>query len=97
MKRRRLPSYAVEAYDILREAATQIDEKHQEISPETARSALEDADEEFTTGDIDHTLDLLYNRGEIYHVNDQIRFTDSEEFDRKYHDDDDSDKSASPP
>jgi hypothetical protein len=88
MKRRRLPSYAVEAYDILREAATQIDDKHQEISPETARSALEDADEEFTTGGIDHTLDFLYNRGEIYYVDDQIRFTDPEEFDHKYHDGD---------
>jgi hypothetical protein len=88
MKQRRLPSYAVKAYDILREAATQIDDKHQEIAPEAARSALEDTDEEFTTGDIDHTLDLLYNRGEIYHVDDQIRFTDPEEFDRQYHDDD---------
>jgi hypothetical protein len=82
MKRRRLPSYAVEAYDILREAATQIDDKHQEILLEVARSALEDADEEFTTGDIDHTLNLLYNRGEIYHTNDQIRFTDSLSFAR---------------
>jgi hypothetical protein len=92
MKRRRIPSYAVEAYDILREAATQTDDKHQEISPDAARAALEDADEEFTTGNIDHTLDLLYNRGEIYHVNDQIRFTDPGEFDRKYHDDNDGDE-----
>jgi hypothetical protein len=89
MKRRRLPSYAIEAYDILREAATQIDDEHREISPDAARSALEDADEESTTGDIDHILDLLYNRGEIYHVNDQIRFTDPEEFDRRYHDNND--------
>jgi uncharacterized FlgJ-related protein len=88
-RRRRLPSYAIEAYDLLREAATQIDNEHQEISPDAARAALEDADEEFTAGDIDHVLDLLYNRGEIYHVNDQIRFTDPEEFDQRYHNDTD--------
>ena len=44
-------------------------------------------DDEFTTGDIDHILELLYNRGEIYPVNDRFRFTDPAEFDRRYHDD----------
>ena len=76
MERRRLPSYAVEAYDILRDAAPEANDGRREISPEAARVALEDTDEEFTPGDIEHVLDLLYNRGEIYHVNDQIRFTD---------------------
>ena len=88
MERRRLPSYAVEAYDILREAAPETDDGRREISPDAARAALEDTDEEFTPGDIEHVLNLLYNRGEIYHVNDEIRFTDPEEFDQKYHDDD---------
>ena len=46
-------------------------------------------DDEFTTGDIDHILELLYNRSEIYSVNDRFRFTDLAEFDRRYHDDDD--------
>jgi hypothetical protein len=91
-RRRRLPSYAIEAYDLLREAATQTDEEYQEISPDAAREVLEDTDEEFTTGDIEHVIDLLYNRGEIYHVNDQIRFTDPEEFDRRYHNDNDDDE-----
>ena len=89
MERRRLPSYAVKAYDILREAASDADDGRREIAPGNAREALEDTDEEFTPGDIEHVLDLLYNRGEIYHVNDQIRFTDSKEFDQKYHEDDD--------
>jgi GT2 family glycosyltransferase len=88
MERRRLPSYAVEAYGILREAAPEADDGRREISPDDAHAALEDTDEEFIPGDIEHVLDLLYNRGEIYHVNDQIRFTDPEEFDQKYHDDD---------
>ena len=85
---RRLPPYAVDAYDILR-AAAQTDEtdEQKEISPEAARTALDDADDEFTTGDIDHVLELLYNRGEIYPVNDRFRFTDPAEFDRRYHDD----------
>ncbi|EMA54388.1 hypothetical protein [Halococcus salifodinae] len=91
MERRRLPSYAVEAYDILRDAAPEADDGRREIPPEAARTALEDTDEEFTTGDIDHVLDLLYNRGEIYHVNDQIRFTDLKEFDKKYHDNEEED------
>ena len=91
-RQRRLPSYAIKAYDLLREAATQTDEEHQEISPDAAREVLEDTDEEFTTGDIEHVIDLLYNRGEIYHVNDQIRFTDPEEFDRRYHNDNDDDE-----
>ena len=42
-------------------------------------------DDEFTTGDIDHILELLYNRSEIYPVND--RFTDPAKFDRRYHED----------
>ena len=88
MERRRLPSYAVEAYDILREAAPEVDDGRREISPDAAWAVLEDTDQEFTPGDIEHVLDLLYNRGEIYHVNEQIRFTDPDEFDQKYHDDD---------
>ena len=44
-------------------------------------------DDEFTTGDIDHILELLYNRSEIYPVNDRFRFTDPAEFDRRYDDD----------
>jgi len=59
------------------------------IASDAARTALDDADDEFTTGDIDHVLELLYNRGEIYPVNDRFRFTDPAEFDRRYHDDDD--------
>ena len=89
MERRRLPSYAVKAYNILREIAPEIDDGRREISPDAAREALEDTDEEFTPGDIEHVLDLLYNRGEIYHVNGQIRFTDPEEFDQQYHDEED--------
>ena len=92
MERRRLPSYAVKAYDILREAAPETDDERREISPDDAREALEDTDEEFTAGDIEHVLDLLYNRGEIYHSNEQIRFTDLEEFDQKYHDDKEDDE-----
>ena len=52
----------------------------------SARTALDDADDEFTTGDIDHILELLYNRSEIYPVNDRFRFTDLAEFDRRYDD-----------
>jgi hypothetical protein len=86
MDQRRLPSYAIEAYDTLREAAPEADNGRQEISPDAANAALEDTDENFTSGDIKHVLDLLYNRGEIYHVDGQICFTDPEEFDQKYHD-----------
>lgn len=87
MERRRLPSYAVEAYDILRETVSSPDENIDKasISPEAAKDALADADQEFTDGDIEHVLELLYNRGEIYYVNDRIRFTDAEDFDRRYH------------
>ncbi|WP_273837422.1 hypothetical protein [Halococcus sp. PRR34] len=88
IERRPLPSYAVEAYDVLREAAPETDDGRREISPDAAWAALEDTDEELTDGDIEHVLDLLYNRGEIYHVNEQIRFTDPDEFDQQYHDDD---------
>ena len=85
MERRRLPPYAVEAYDILCEAAPEADDGRREITPNAAKAALEGTDEEFTPGDIEHVLDLLYNRGEIYRVDDQIRFTDPKEFEKKHH------------
>lgn len=94
IERRRLPSHAVQAYDILRKAAPEVDDGRREISPDAARAALEDTDEEFTPSDIEHVLDLLYNRGEIYHVNDQIRFTDPDEFDQKYHEEESDDSTS---
>ena len=57
------------------------------IASDAARTALDDADDEFTTGDINHILELLYNRSEIYPVNDRFWFTDPAEFDHRYHED----------
>lgn len=88
MERRRLPPYAIEAYDHLREMAAETNDEQRAIPTDVARAALENADEPFITGDIDHVLDLLYNRGEIYRIDDQIHLTDPKEFDRQYHDDD---------
>jgi hypothetical protein len=72
--RRRLPEYAWDALDILWAEAKRHDATG--FSRETAHSLLADATElELTGTDIDHTLDLLHQRGELYPVEGRLKIT----------------------
>jgi hypothetical protein len=87
MDERRLPQYAVAAYRALRRAVEESKDDPEGISVERARTVLSEDDSTATNADVEQVLDLLRNRGEIYLVEDQLRLTDSEEFDRRYGDD----------
>lgn len=72
--RRRLPKYAWDALDILWAEAERQD--CMSFSRETAHSLLAtDTELDLTDNDIDHTLDLLYQRGELYPVEGQFKIT----------------------
>ena len=87
MNRYHLPSYVVKAYNVLYRAASEADDKHLEISTDAAQTALEDAGQDLSHDEVEHVLNLLCNCGEIYRVNNQIRFTDPEKFSHQYIDD----------
>jgi hypothetical protein len=72
--RRRLPQYALDALETLWVEAERQDCTG--FSRETAHSLLaDDADLTLTKTDIEHTLDLLYQRGELYSVEDIFKIT----------------------
>lgn len=88
MYERRLPSYAVEAYEALRQAVADSDHDREGIPTERASAVLAEHDSTELDADVEQVLELLQNRGEIYLVEDQLRLTDTEEFDRRYGEDD---------
>jgi hypothetical protein len=71
---RRLPEYAWDALELLWQEAERQDCTG--FSRETAHSLLADeAELTLTETDIEHTLDLLYQRGELYSVDNIFKIT----------------------
>jgi hypothetical protein len=90
MDERRLPQYAVAACGALRRAVEESNGDREGIPVERARAVLAGDDSTVTDADVEQVLDLLRNRGEIYLVEDVLRLTDTEEFDRRYGESDDN-------
>ena len=71
---RRVPSFAIEALDALREPVTASDGG---LPIAEATELLAD-DERVTEADAEYALDVLQNRGYIYYVDDRVRITPDE-------------------
>ena len=72
---RRVPPFAIEALDALREPVAASDGG---LPIEDAIELLA-ADERFTETDAEYALDVLQNRGHIYYVDDCVRITPDDE------------------
>ena len=86
---RRLPSLAWDALDILsqnarndQESANDGDDGYDFSTPDftkaEARATLV-ANEEFTDADAEYALDLLYRRGHIYYVEEEVYITPTDD------------------
>lgn len=89
---RQLPSLAWDALDILsqaaqnnhnQESATDGNEDGHDFSTpdftKTEAHAVLIANEEFTEADAEYALDLLYRRGHIYYVDDEVYITPTDD------------------
>ena len=72
---RRIPPFAEDALEVLRETVGDDDEG---LSKDEAATVLV-ADERFTDGDTEHALDVLQSRGYIYYVDEQVRITPTDD------------------
>ena len=72
---RRVPPFAMEALDALREPVAASDAG---LPIEEAKEILA-ADERFTEADAEYALDVLQNRGYIYYVDERVRITPDDE------------------
>ncbi|RJT07510.1 hypothetical protein [Halococcus sp. IIIV-5B] len=85
---RRLSPLAQDALDILSEAAqdnqegedadNEYDFSEADFTTEEAQAALV-ADEAFTEADATYALDVLYRRGHIYYVNEEVYITPTDD------------------
>ena len=88
---RRLPSLAQDALDILSEAAQDDEESASDgdgdngydfskpdFTKDEAQAVLV-ANEEFTEADAEYALDLLYRRGHIYYVDEEVYITPTDD------------------
>lgn len=71
---RRVPPFAIEALDALREPVAASDGG---LPIEEATELLDD--ERFTEADAEYALDVLQNRGYIYYVDECVRITPDDE------------------
>ena len=74
-RERRIPPFAEDALDVLREAA---EDRDDDLPKDEAKALLAD-DERLTATDAEYALDLLQNRGHIYYVDDDVRITPTDE------------------
>ena len=72
---RRVPPFAIEALDALREPVEATDDG----LPIAEAIEVLAADERFTEADAEYALDVLQNRGYIYYVDDRVRITPDDE------------------
>ena len=72
---RRVPPFAMEALDALREPVAASDDG----LPIAEATELLSDDERFTEADAEYALNLLQNRGYIYYVDDRVRITPDDE------------------
>ena len=75
---RRIPLFAEDALEVLREAVEESGDGDDSLSKEQARSLLV-ADDRFTDGDAEHALDVLQSRGHIYYVDERVYITPTDE------------------
>ena len=72
---RRIPPFAEDALEVLRETISDGDEG---LSKDEATTVLV-ADERFTDGDAEYALDVLQSRGYIYYVDDRVYITPTDD------------------
>ena len=72
---RRLPPFAEDALDVLREAVGDAEDG----LPKDEAEAVLVADDRFTEGDAEYALDLLQNRGHIYCVDERVYITPTDD------------------
>ena len=72
---RRIPLFAEDALEVLREMVGDDDEG---LSKDEATTVLV-ADERFTEGDAEYALDVLQSRGYIYYVDEQVYITPTDD------------------
>ncbi|GAA0452142.1 hypothetical protein MUK72_14395 (plasmid) [Halococcus dombrowskii] len=72
---RRIPPFAEDALELLRETASDADES---LSKDEAATALV-ADERFAEADAEYALDVLQSRGYIYYVDEQVYITPTDD------------------
>ncbi|RBI58348.1 hypothetical protein DMJ13_27050 [halophilic archaeon] len=78
MDDRRVPAYARDALETLRRAvAANSDGEHNGIPTQDARAVLAD-EGGFSEAMVNDVLEVLYNRGEIYYVDEEVRITEME-------------------
>jgi hypothetical protein len=75
---RRIPPFAEDALDVLREAVEERGGGDESLSEDRARSLLV-TDDRFSEGDAEYALDILQSRGHIYYVDDQVYITPTDE------------------
>jgi hypothetical protein len=73
---RRIPPFAEDALEVLRETAS--DDSDEGLSNDEATTVLV-ADERFTDGDAEYALDVLQGRGYIYYVDEQVYITPTDD------------------
>ena len=72
---RRIPPFAEDALEVLREAVEESGGEDDGLSKDDARSLIV-ADDRFTKGDAEYALDMLQSRGHIYYVDAGLHHTD---------------------
>lgn len=77
MDRRRVPVHARDALDTLRRAVAARNAEHNGLPTHEARTVLAE-EQELSEAKIDNVLEVLYNYGEIYYVNEEVRITEME-------------------
>jgi hypothetical protein len=75
---RRIPPFAEDALEVLREAVEESGDEDESLSKEQARSLLV-ADDRFIEGDAEYALDVLQRRGHIYYVDERVYITPTDE------------------
>ena len=75
---RRIPPFAEDALDVLREAVEERGGGDESLSEDRAKSLLV-TDDRFSEGDAEYALDILQSRGHIYYVDDQVYITPTDE------------------
>ena len=75
---RRIPPFAEDALEVLREAVKESGGEDDSLSKDDAKSRLV-ADDRFTDADAEYALDVLQSRGHIYYVDERVYITPTDE------------------
>ena len=75
---RRIPPFAEDALEVLREAVEESGDEDEGLSMDDAGSVLV-ADDRFTETDAEYALDVLQSQGHIYCVDEQVYITPTDD------------------